>query len=353
MRAIITSILLTTTCIFAFDSTIPVLDLDDYKNPETKEQFLNDLGAAMRDVGFFGLENLGVDPQVLDDAYAAMEAFFASPWEKKIELDGLDVNYQRGFIPAENPKENLNKIDYKEMLHIGPEDYLPNKWPEWQPDFQEHMMGVYNALNDCANLVLEAFAEVYDLPIDTFTEMVKGGDNLMRPIFYPTGGSSDTIWAGAHTDIDLCTFLPRSTAKGLQVMTEEGEWKYVMVPDGAVIVNVGDMLENVTNGLCKSAYHRVLDPGENIDRYTIVHFMHPRPEVRLDPRENCIAKSGGVRKYANITRQELLIERLIDIGFANREAMEWFVETGAVERLREVGRFSQSAETRLVEAGLL
>lgn len=354
MRAFITCLLLTVTTIAsAFDATIPVLDMNDFNDTEKREKFIQELEVAMRDVGFFALLNMGVDGDILDEAYAELETFFAAPLEKKNEIDGLRYCYQRGFAPGESAKDEGSRVDFKQFLHIGPEENCPNLWPTWQPALETKLMALYNALDVCAKPILEAFALVLEQPIDTFTEMVDGGDTIMRPIYYPKNGPSNSIWAGAHTDIDLCTILPRSTAKGLQVLNKDGEWKFVTVPDGAFVVNCGDMLENVANGLCKSSVHRVIDPGLGVERYSIVHFIHPRPDVRLDPAENCIAKSGGQRKYAHITRQELLMERLIDLGLANHDGMKWFVETGAIDRLREVNRFSPKAEANLKKASLL
>ena len=127
----------------------------------------------------------------------------------------------------------------------------------------------------------------------------------------------------------------------------------MIVPDGAFVINCGDMLENISNGYCKSAYHRVVDTGLQKERYSIVFFVHPRSEDRLDPLPNMVLKTGGVRKYAQVTRLELLAERLIDLGVASDDLIEFFIKSGAIERLKEVGRFSSDAEAKLIAKGLI
>lgn len=175
----------------------------------------------------------------------------------------------------------------------------------------------------------------------------------MRALHYPANPPANAIWAGAHTDIDLLTILPRSTAQGLQVLNIEGAWVDVVVPDGAFIINCGDMLENLTNGHFKSAVHRVVDSGRGEERYSVVFFVHPRSNDGMGPLPSFIEKTGGVKKYADVTRLELLAERLIDLGLASPSLMEFFVDSGAIEKLREVGRFSPKAEKALMEAGLI
>lgn len=111
------------------------------------------------------------------------------------------------------------------------------------------------------------------------------------------------------------------------------------------------MLENLSNEYFRSSVHRVVDPGEGLERFSIVFFIHPNANDALNPLSNMIAKTGGIRRYANVTRLELLAERLIDLGLASKELMEFFVQSGAIAKLQEMGRFSPKAEKALIEAG--
>lgn len=342
------------TLLSGFDATIPVLDLPEYLNVETKPAFMNKLEQAVAEVGFFALTGTGVDPAILDDAYDQMVRFFNEDFEKKMDLKTKDG--QRGYLPGESAKGEV-RIDFKEFYHIGREDgnkgWAENIWPHSPCQFKPCMQQLYQALDKCKLAIGDMFNDLCHLEPGTINEMIGPGDCLMRAIHYPKNPPPDAIWAGAHTDIDFFTILPRSTARGLQVQDQEGHWVDVIVPDGAFIINCGDMIENLSNGYFRSCTHRVVDSGEGSERYSVVFFVHPRSEDRLDPLPFFIEKTGGVQKYANVTRLELLTERLIDLGIASEGLMDFFVKSGAIERLREVGRFSPKAEKALKSAGFM
>lgn len=341
----------------AFDPTIPVLHLPDYYEAEKKQAFLDKLEDAMHNVGFFALTGTGVEKDVLDLGYEQMKHFFSGELEEKMLLYSIDG--QRGYCPTESAKDEVRK-DCKEFYHIGRENeaedfenlgYGKNIWPTSPPLFKKSMISLYNSLDKCKADIGLAIAEVLGMPSDYLNKMTKNGDVLMRAIHYPASPPKEAIWAGAHTDINLFTLLPRSTAKGLQVQRRDGQWIDVIVPDNAFVINCGDMLENLTNGYCLSARHRVIDPGLGQERYSLVMFVHPRSKDRLDPLPAFIEKTGGIRKYANVNRLELLAERLIDLGVASKDLMQYFVDSAAIDRLKEVNRFSPKAEKALIEEG--
>jgi len=343
----------------AFDSTIPVLHLPDYYNEATHKDFLRDLEKAASEVGFFGLTGTGVDVDLLDRSYAEIMAYFKRDYDEKMKLRTADG--QRGYAPGESAKGE-KQSDFKEFFHVGRElgeedlerlKYYKNVWPEEASEFKTTMIALFNAMDQCKESLGEAITEVLQKEPGYINEMIEEGDCLMRALHYPANPPANAIWAGAHTDIDFLTILPRSTARGLQVLNKEGDWVDVIVPDDAFIINCGDMLENLTNGHFKSSVHRVVDSGQGEDRYSVVFFVHPRSEDSLNPLPLFIEKTGGIRNYANVNRLELLAERLIDLGLASPSLIEYFVQSGAIERLREVNRFSPKAEKTLEEAGFI
>jgi isopenicillin N synthase-like dioxygenase len=343
--------------LFAFDSTIPVLHLPDFYNEATRKDFLVELEKAASEVGFFALTGTGVDPDLLDRSYEQIIAYFSQDFDEKMALKTGDG--QRGYAPGESPKGE-ERVDFKEFFHVGRElnqrdlerlKYCENVWPKSLPKFKSTQIDLFIALDQCKDALGEAISAVLQQDPCYINEMIEEGDCLMRAIHYPANPPAHAIWAGAHTDIDFLTILPRSTTRGLQVLNKEGNWVDVVVPDGAFIINCGDMLENLTNGYFKSAVHRVVDQGYEQERYSVVFFVHPKSLDRLDPLPLFIEKTGGIRKYANVNRLELLAERLIDLGLASPSLMEYFVQSGAIERLREVGRLSPKAERALLDAG--
>lgn len=254
-------------------------------------------------------------------------------------------NGQRGYVLSESAKGEENK-DFKEFLHIGRElseakleevQGYPNLWPE-SMDLKEPMLALFEALEQGMVPLQEAFAALVKKSADYFAKMTKEGNCLLRAIHYPAHPPKGHVWAAQHTDIDLFTILPRASSRGLQIKNKEGKWVDVIVPDGAFIINAGDMLENVSNGLFRSAVHRVVDEGRDEDRFSIVFFVHARGGDDLSPLPYCINKSGGVQRYANGTEWDLFCERLADLGLASPKMLEDLCKSGFLERQIAVGR---------------
>lgn len=205
------------------------------------------LEKALVDVGFFALTGAGVDCDTLSEAYDSAERFFSlSIDEKRISPD---TDGQRGYILSESALGEAKK-DHKEFYHIGREfsekelkkmRFGKNCWPKAPYEFKPTMQKLYTALDRCQGVICSALSEVLQQKKSYLGEMTKNSDSLMRVIHYPANPPKDAIWAAAHTDIDLFTILPRATAKGLQVLNKEGRWIDVTVPDGAFVVNCGDV----------------------------------------------------------------------------------------------------------------
>jgi isopenicillin N synthase-like dioxygenase len=343
----------------AFDATIPVLDMNEYYDEKTQGKFVQELYDALKEVGFFAVVNTDVDPNVLDTAYQACADFFTLPAHEKLKAFNAAATGQRGYVPSESAK-GAAYDDFKEYYHIGREmnsAYLRalNMWKNIWPDnfnLRTPLVRLFAALEEYARPLEEAIAQAIGVPYDFFTNMTEDGDTLLRAIHYPANPPLDRLWAAEHTDIDLLAILPRSTAEGLQVKNKQGEWIDVRVPEGAFVINGGDMLENITNGELRSGEHRVIAKSGGYERYSIVLFVHPRSFDRLDPLPACIERTGGLRKYANATRLELLQERLVDLGHASPAVMEELAESGLMERQIEIGRASIKAMKRLRDAHL-
>jgi len=336
---------------FAFDASIPVLNLNEFRNIETRGEFLEKLKCAAHESGFFALEGIGIDQDVIDEAYLVSQEFFYLPREVKWKYNGKANSFQRGFAIGESAKGESFR-DSKEFYHIGREGenlgLFPNVWPsEDFPEYKAKMITLYQSIEDEMTLLDEAFSAILGAEENILSEMLVDGDTIIRALYYPANPPEEGVWGAAHTDINLYTVLPRATAQGLQVLNRFNEWIDVHVPEGAFIINVGDMLQNLSNGYYKSALHRVVDPGLNEERFFLVMFFHPRSDVLLNPTTKMIEITGGKREYPNATRWELLEERLIDLGLASAEMKQDFVQSGAIEKFREVGKFSPDAEATL------
>lgn len=347
------------------EANIPTLDMNEFYNPQTKAIFVEKMSQALQDLGFFAVINTGISSSVLDEAYDAAKAFFALPTEVKMRYDARPTNCQRGYVPPHiEIAKNATRSDFKEVWHLGPNitperakelGYAADVWPA-EIRFKEPIRAMYNMLSQYVLSLEEAFALAIGERTTLFSEMTREGDWFMRVAYYPPCTEEEkknTVWAGEHTDIDLFAILPRSTASGLEVKDKDGNWIRVVVPDNAFIMNAGDVLENMTNGYFRSPLHRVVATEDNgrEGRYSIILFIHPKNEDDVSPLPSCIARTGGVQKFANAQRWELIGERFADMGYATPETLKKLQESKMMERLMIYNRDSINALRNLKAHG--
>lgn len=350
------------TQLAAIDPTIPVLDLHNYHNPETRAEFISDLSEACQHVGFFALVNTGIDLNILDSAYAAVAQFYQQDLETKMRCCDPSNGGQRGYSPPGKAERVKGQWDVKEMYHVGHEfseeqiaalggETFLNIWPT-EMDLAGPYMALFNELMDRVLPLEEALSVAIGQKANFITERTREGETLSRAVYYPANPPADAFWAREHTDICYYTVIPRTTAQGLQVFSPDGEWVTVVAPDNAFIVNVGDKLQNQTNGLFRSGLHRVVDLGQNTERYSMPFFVHPRMMDDMNPLPECVAMTGGVQRFPNATSLELLEERLTEIGISSPAMKEHLAESGFIERTIELGMESREAMKGLADAGL-
>lgn len=312
--------------------SIPVVDLHDYLHgtPEQRDRFIKGVGNALREVGFFALTNHTVSPDLIDETYAQTAELFAlsESIKKSYELAGLKG--QRGYTSFGKEHAKNSKVpDLKEFWHVGQElsvehprsaHYPPNVWPKELKNFQRVMVEVYRRLESAAFSILEACALYIGEEKSLIRDSARDGNSILRLIHYPPIPSDrdpDSIRAGAHEDINLITLLIDATSSGLEILDRQNHWVPVVTPKGCIIVDAGDMLQNLTNGFFKSTTHRVVNPNNSRERrYSAPFFVHARAEVSLNPLPSCIEATGGKQLYPNITADEYLMQRLREIGLA-------------------------------------
>ena len=312
--------------------TIPVVSLEDFitGSVSAQEHFVQAMGMALENIGFFALVDHSVDPTLIEAAYRTTQKFFALPQAVKRSYEDLNLQGQRGFTSfgREHAKDHPAP-DLKEFWHVGrelPQDhplslnYLTNLWPSEAPEFRPLMTELYRQLEDCASVLLEACALYLGQPRLRLREMAHEADSILRIIHYPpvaAGVSPLSLRAAAHEDINFITLLCEATAPGLEILQRDGVWLPVRALPGQIIVDTGDMLQNLTNGLLKSATHRVTHPNNDRDRrFSMPFFIHPRPDVDLTPLPDCVARTGGQPCFPSLTAGEYLRQRLCEIGLA-------------------------------------
>lgn len=304
--------------------TIPVLSLTDFVSGDAGRQqtFVQHLGQALAAIGFFALTDHGISSQLIRSAYNAAEAVFSLPDATKARYEGLALKGQRGFTAfGHEHAKGVPAADLKEFWHLGRETAQPaNLWPEEITAFRPAMVALFEQLEQCANILLEACALYLELPRLFLREMTTGSSTLLRVAHYPPvppDASPASLRAAPHEDINLITLLCESTAPGLELLQKEGTWLPIAAIPGQLIVDTGDMLQNLTNGLFKSTTHRVTNPNNDRDRrFSLPYFVHPCSDVDLSPHPTCVARTGGKPKFLNLTAGEYLTQRLQEIGLA-------------------------------------
>jgi len=291
-----------------------------------KAEFVKELGAAYTDIGFITIRNHGFGEEVQDELYHKASEFFGL--EKSIkaayEIDGLAG--QRGYTSfgKEHAKGN-EAADLKEFWQVG----QPNpayEGPEYHnnvsvaelPEFAPSFKLAYQQLEGIGRELLKAIAVYLELDINYFESWVQGGNSILRAIHYPpiTIDPGNSVRAGQHEDINLITLLMGASAEGLQVLNKNNEWIGITAIPGSLVVNVGDMLQSLTNGVMKSTTHRVVNPPREkwgTSRYSIPFFLHPVGKMPLNALSNCISNDRP-KAFEDITAGDYLEQRLIEIG---------------------------------------
>ncbi len=292
--------------------------------------FSQALGDSFRRWGFAVIADHGLDPVMLDTALDRAKAFFALPEAEKRRWHVPGGAGQRGYTPfgVETAKGAAHH-DLKEFWHVGrdlPEGHpyrrcMPdNLWPETPEGFAPAVQALYAAMDDLGVRLLRAVARALDLPDGFFDAKVALGNSVLRLLHYPpVEGESPHVRAGAHEDINVITLLLGAEEAGLQIRGRDGRWLAVNPPPGAVVVNIGDMLQRLTNHVLPSTSHRVVNPAperRGVARYSTPFFLHFEPDYRIETLGCCCAPDRPDLYPEPITAEAFLQQRLGEIRLA-------------------------------------
>lgn len=315
--------------------SIPVIDYSDYTSGDVKRQdkFIQEVGDSLKDIGFFALENHGIPMEAIDQAYEQGDAFFSLDENVKKSYLQPNIAHQRGYTAfgVEHAKNNPAP-DLKEFWQSGRSHptsgkvptYVANVWPDAHaPEFKPVIDGLFNQMESLSQNLLNSCSLYLEKDKEWLSSMSEDGNTIMRIIHYPPLGQDvpeGAVRSAAHEDINFITLLVTATADGLEVMDHDGSWIKVQGDARHIIVDSGDMLQNLTNGLFKSTTHRVVNPNNsNVRRFSMPMFVHPRNEIDLTPRPEFVEMTGGKPLYQSITAGAYLHQRLVEIGLAEDE----------------------------------
>lgn len=304
--------------------TIPVIDLGDAATPAGRRRVASNVDDACRHVGFFAVVGHGVGDEVLDEARAQALAFFDLPLDDRLSVAMPEPGYPYGYNPF--TAEALNRSiggdtppDLKETFNVGPIDpparpmaamtdpderavFSPNLWPDALPTLRPALEAYYRSMSDLAATLMDLFAAALGLDDGWFEPLIDRHGSALRLAHYPAldrPPPPGALRAGAHTDYGTLTILRLDDEPGLQVRSAGADWVDVTVPDDALVVNLGDLMERWTNDRWRSTMHRVVVPdGGGAPRRLTMPFFH---NANWDALVECIAADGESARHEPVT----------------------------------------------------
>lgn len=271
-------------------AALPILDFSKLDDPHKRAGFIEQLGKAARDVGFFYLTGHGISVERLEEVETVAQQFFELPQAEKDAIRMANSPHFRGYT-ATGHEITRHHPDRREQIDIGAElparewrqgDPVwtrmqgPNQWPENLPALKEITLAWSASLREIAVRLLRAFAEALQQPANALDGLIDGTPaQLLKLIRYPgTGDPAQRQGVGAHKDAGILTLLHQDTHGGLQVERPEGWIDAPPIP-GTFVINIGEILELATNGYLRATNHRVIAPPEGVVRYSIAYFLSP------------------------------------------------------------------------------
>ncbi len=293
------------------------------------EGFAKELGESFERYGFAIIADHGIPADLINRAEEKAKAFFALPEEVKRRYHTPGGGGARGYTPfGIETAKGATAYDLKEFWHVGRElpaghpyhqGMAPTVWPEEVQSFRDTVLELFAAVDTAGLRILEAIARYLKLAPDYFVDTVREGNSVLRLLHYPpTDGNGPNVRAGAHEDINTITLLLGAEEAGLQLLDRDGNWLPVSPKPGELAVNIGDMLQRLTNGVLRSTTHRVVNPPaerRGHSRYSMPFFLHFRPDFMIEALPGTVP-AGEAPKWPPISAHDYLQERLREIKLA-------------------------------------
>ncbi len=278
--------------------TLPVIDVSPLfdTNAPARAAVADAIGKACRDTGFFYVTGHGIPAALLAALDGASRVFFALPDAEKNEIAMIHGGRAwRGYFPV-GGELTSGKPDQKEGLYFGtelpPDDprvkqrmplHGANLFPARPAELRRIVLAYLDAATSAAHAVMEGIALSLGLDHDYFFRLYTRNPTILFRIFhYPGVAPSSADWGvGEHTDYGLLTLLAQDSAGGLQVKTARGWIDAPPIP-GALICNIGDMLDRLTGGLYRSTPHRARNVSGR-GRLSFPFFFDPAFDAVVRP----------------------------------------------------------------------
>ena len=305
---------------------VPVVDLGSFAGGSVDDgaRVVHEIDDACRELGFFSVVGHGIDAEIIDRAHSAALAFFELPLDQRMTAAKPNATYPYGYVPFS--VEALNRSiggsappDLKETYNVGPTDtpprpveqmtdpderdvWSPTLWPAAMPELKSALVDYAGAMAGLAATVMDAFALALGRPSDWFAPLIDHHTSALRLAHYPALSdppAPGSFRAGAHTDYGTLTILRLDAVPGLQVESSTGKWVDVDAPEGALVINLGDLMQRWSNDRWRSTMHRVVVPdGCHDQRRLTMPFFH---NANWDARVECIVEPGELPRYEPVS----------------------------------------------------
>jgi isopenicillin N synthase-like dioxygenase len=291
------------------------------------EGFAKELGESFERYGFAIVADHGIPHELIARAEEKAKAFFALPEEVKRSYHKAGGGGARGYTPfGIETAKGATAYDLKEFWHVGrelPPGHIyaelmaPNVWPDEVASFHDTFLELFAAFDGTGLRILQAIARHLGLAPDYFADTVRDGNSVLRLLHYPPiPGDGPNVRAGAHEDINTITLLIGAEEAGLELLDRDGNWLPVTPKPGELAVNIGDMLQRLTNNVLRSTTHRVVNPPperRGRSRYSMPFFLHFRPDFLIETLPECVTPERPNLYPEPITAHDFLLERLREI----------------------------------------
>jgi isopenicillin N synthase-like dioxygenase len=289
--------------------------------------FAQKLGRSFEEYGFAIIADHGIPDTLIAQAEDKARAFFALPEEVKRKYLIPGGGGARGYTPfGIETAKGQQAHDLKEFWHVGRDlpaghrfrDHMPdNLWPSEVPSFKDTLVELFATFDAAGLKVLKAIARYLEIDEHYFEDAVRDGNSVLRALHYPPQSepTGEHIRAGAHEDINAITLLLGAEEAGLELLTRDGRWIPVSPKPGELVINIGDMLQRLTNGKLRSTTHRVVNPTPDRAgkaRYSMPFFLHFRSDFLIGALPETVP-AGEQPKWPPITANDYLQERLREI----------------------------------------
>lgn len=297
--------------------SVPTVDISAYVGAGTSEQRAQVAAAidrACRDVGFIQVTGHGVPDTVLAGLGDAMDDFFALPLDDKLasvrpawENRGYSAPKSESLSLSLGVESASRMADFFEAFNVGrtvddhpgvalPEHYARNTWPDVS-GFEERVSAYVDEAERVARTMVTIFGDALDVPSDVFASGTGRSIGVLRMNNYalPPGTDvtldGDLTGMGEHTDFGIVTILWADQVRGLQVLATDGTWHDVSPADGALLVNLGDLMARWTNERWMSTLHRVKPPivdGTIQRRRSAAYFHDGDADAVITSLSSCV-----------------------------------------------------------------